>query len=246
MVFSSSLFIFLFLPITLLGYYILKPFRSIQNIFLLVVSLIFYAWGEPENILLMLLSIVINWILGILIDKYRFSNILCKFIIVITVVFNVGLLFIYKYLNFFGTIIEVDFKIFEQLPIGISFYTFQAMSYVLDIYKGTAKKQNNILNVALYIAFFPQLVAGPIVRYDSIAEQINNRKETFNGFVYGIYRFIIGLSKKVILANSFAPIADFEFSHINDLTLLSAWIGALCYTLQIYFDFSGYSEWLLD
>lgn len=242
MVFSSSLFIFLFLPITLLGYYIFKPFRSIQNIFLLFVSLIFYAWGEPENILLMLVSIVVNWMLGILVNKYRLNNILCKSIIIITVIFNIGLLFIYKYLNFFSTIAGIDCKSFDQLPIGISFYTFQAMSYVLDIYRGTAEKQNNIFNVALYIAFFPQLVAGPIVRYDSIAEQINNRKETFDGFVYGIYRFIIGLSKKVILANAFAPIADFQFSHINDLTLLSSWIGAICYTLQIYFDFSGYSD----
>lgn len=242
MVFSSSLFIFLFLPITLLGYYILKPFRNLQNTFLLFVSLIFYAWGEPENILLMLLSIVVNWMLGILVDKYRLNSILCKSIIIITVIFNIGLLFVYKYLNFFSSIAGIDCKSFDQLPIGISFYTFQAMSYVLDIYRGTAKKQNNILNVALYVAFFPQLVAGPIVRYDSIAEQINNRKENFDGFVYGIYRFIIGLSKKVILANAFAPIADFQFSHISDLTLLSSWIGAVCYTLQIYFDFSGYSD----
>ena len=242
MVFSSSLFLFFFFPITLLLYYILKPWRVLQNIHLVLVSLLFYAWGEPQNIVLMLISIIVNWLLGIIVDKYKISNKLSFFIISITVLFNIGILFYFKYLDFFTRMFGYDVKNATELPIGISFFTFQAISYVVDIYRGNGAKQVNPLNVALYISFFPQLIAGPIVRYETVAEQIKNRKETVRDFIYGLERFIIGFSKKLLLANSFAPIADFCFNNLDKIATPLAWLGAICYTLQIYFDFSGYSD----
>lgn len=243
MVFSNSFFIFAFLPVTMAGYYLLLPWRKMQNIWLVLVSLFFYAWGEPRLVLLMLLSIVMNYIFGLWIDRRRGDTVKEKGIIVLMLFYNLSLLFVFKYMNFVCGILGLELSGWNiTLPIGISFYTFQAISYVIDVYRGQGEVQKNPLNVALYIAFFPQLIAGPIVRYQTIADQIEHRKESWSDFSDGVERFIIGLSKKLILANSFAPIADYAFGHISELSGVSAWIGALCYTFQIYFDFSGYSD----
>ena len=250
MLFSSSVFIYLFLPAVVFVYYVLlRKSRMLQNIFLVFASLFFYAWGEPKFVLIMILSIFVNYIFGILVDKFRDST-KSKVIIALTVVFNLGILFVFKYLNFSVSIIEkianVNLHISEiALPIGISFFTFQAMSYVIDVYRSKGEVQKNILNVALYISFFPQLIAGPIVRYETIANEIKNRKETLEDFLDGFVRFVIGLAKKVLLANNFAIVADriFDYSEAgNDISSPTAWLGAICYTLQIFYDFSGYSD----
>ena len=243
MVFSNSFFIFSFLPITLAGYYILLPWRKLQNVWLVLVSLFFYAWGEPRLVLLMLLSIMMNYLFGLWIDRSRGNTGKARTVIILMLIYNLSVLFIFKYLNFVCGIFGLDISDWNiTLPIGISFYTFQAISYVIDVYRRQGQVQKNPLNVALYIAFFPQLIAGPIVRYQTIAEQIENRKESWDDFSKGTECFIIGLSKKLILANSFAPIADYAFGHIPELSGGAAWIGAVCYTFQIYFDFAGYSD----
>ena len=250
MLFSSSVFIYLFLPAVIFIYYVLlRKSRTLQNVFLVFASLLFYAWGEPKFVFVMLLSICMNYLFGILVDKFK-DNKKSKVIIAVTVAFNLGILFVFKYLNFTASIFESVFHVQSRipeiaLPIGISFFTFQAMSYVIDVYHSKGKVQKNILNVALYISFFPQLIAGPIVRYETVAEQIINRKETLNDFLDGLERFVIGLAKKVLLANSFAVVADriFAFSEDgNSISVSAAWLGAICYTLQIFYDFSGYSD----
>lgn len=252
MLFSSSVFIYLFLPATLIGYYVLKFNRKIQNAFLLFVSLFFYAWGEPKFVLIMILSIFMNWIFGLRVHKQKQNQKIkaAKAVISVSFIFNLSILYVFKYLSFSIGIVKDIFSLSVAvpniaLPIGISFFTFQAMSYVIDVYRGNGVVQKSILNVGLYISFFPQLIAGPIVRYETIADQIENRKESVNDFVNGFARFVIGLSKKVLLANNFAIVADGVFDRLaNDLSisLLSAWLGAICYTLQIFFDFSGYSD----
>ena len=218
-----------------------------QNILLLVASLVFYAWGEPKFVLIMILSIVVNWFFGLLVEANRHKKIVSRLIIAGNICFNIGILFIFKYLSFtcglLKTISHSNIRIPEiALPIGISFFTFQALSYVLDVYFGRAKVQKNILYVGLYISFFPQLIAGPIVRYNTIENEILNRKENPDEFVNGFSRFIIGLGKKVLLANSFAALADTAFDQTGTLSLAFSWLGALAYTLQIYYDFSGYSD----
>lgn len=247
MVFSTTTFILLFLPVVLLVYYFppIRKHRSISNLVLSLASLFFYAWGEPSFVLVMLSSIFVNWALGLLVDKFRNTK-RAKAPLIAAVVVNVALLFVFKYLTFLLTNFNLLFNknidtLNISLPIGISFFTFQAMSYVIDVYRGHGKAQKNPLNVILYISFFPQLIAGPIVRYETVAEEINNRVETFEDFSSGVYRFLIGLSKKVLLANNLAVLADAAFDGQKP-TVLSAWIGALAYSLQIYFDFSGYSE----
>ena len=247
MVFSTTTFILLFLPIVLIVYYFppIRKHRSISNLVLSLASLFFYAWGEPSFVLVMLGSIFVNWALGLLVDKFRNTK-RAKTPLIAAVVVNVALLFVFKYLTFLLTNFNLLFNknidtLNISLPIGISFFTFQAMSYVIDVYRGHGKAQKNPLNVILYISFFPQLIAGPIVRYETVAEEINNRVETFEDFSSGVYRFLIGLSKKVLLANNLAVLADAAFDGQKP-TVLSAWIGALAYSLQIYFDFSGYSE----
>lgn len=251
MLFTSTVFIYLFFPVTLFGYYVLfRKKRKLQNAFLLFVSLFFYAWGEPKFIFIMLLSICGNYAFGLLVDKYRECKKINKLIIILTAVFNLSILFVFKYLNFtlsiIGNIInDNSFVTSIALPIGISFFTFQAMSYVLDVNRGNGTVQKNILNVGLYIAFFPQLIAGPIVRYETVAEEIENRKENKDDFFRGWSRFVVGFSKKVLLANSFAVVADNMFNVVsngNNISVSSAWLGAICYTLQIFFDFSGYSD----
>ncbi len=188
MLFSTTTFIILFLPIVLFIYYILlQRTKKLKNVFLLIVSIVFYAWGEPYFVFVMMLSIVINWIFGLLIDKYREKKATSKVILSIMLIFNLGILGIFKYLTFIMININSIFKINMEipnivLPIGISFFTFQAISYVIDVYKQDAKVQKNLLNMGLYISFFPQLIAGPIVRYKTIAEQIQCRKENFGKF----------------------------------------------------------------
>ena len=247
MLFSSTDFLFFFLPITIFIYFVfLRKTKKIKNYFLLLMSLFFYSYGEPKLVLLLITSIVTNYIYGLLVDKYRDRKGISKLIITLMLMTNLGILMVFKYLGFFVSNIDSLFNFNIPipkiaLPIGISFYTFQAISYVIDVYRNNGKVQKNILNVGLYLAFFPQLIAGPIVRYETIADQIENRKENFDDFSQGIYRFLIGLFKKVLIANQMALIADFTFDN-NPTSIIMAWIGAIAYTLQIYYDFSGYSD----
>ena len=250
MLFSSATFILYFLPITLIVYYgILKKWRVAQNVFLTFASLFFYAWGEPKFVLIMLLSIIMNWALGLAVSGFKAKNskLGTRLIIALTVIFNLSILFVFKYLTFTGNVFADLFNLSVDipkitLPIGISFFTFQAMSYVLDVFRDNGEVQKNPLNVGLYISFFPQLIAGPIVRYETVAYEIRNRKETLNDFFDGFSRFIIGMAKKVLLANSFSIFADAAFNNIDGLSVLGGWFGAICYTFQIFFDFGGYSD----
>ncbi len=248
MLFSSSIFIFAFLPFVLFFNFIVLKKIETKNIFLVIVSLIFYAWGEPKFVFIMIMSILFNWFYGVLIDKYREDKIKSKIIMTLMVLSNLIIIFIFKYLmftitninKFLGTSIIVPSI---ALPIGISFFTFQAMSYVIDVYRKNGDVQKNPLNVALYISFFPQLIAGPIVRYQTIAEQIKHREENWDYFTTGACRFIVGMAKKVLLANTFAILADAAFdSNLNNLSVLMSWLGAISYAFQIYYDFSGYSD----
>ncbi len=247
MLFSSTVFLFFFLPITAGVYYLLD--RKFKNYWLLMVSLLFYGWGEPKFIFVMLVSIFANYLFGLLVDKFREKKKAAYFILFLTCVWNISIFFIYKYLNF---AIENVNLLFKQnipltnyvLPIGISFFTFQAMSYVIDVYRENGQVQKNPINVALYITFFPQLIAGPIVRYETVAAEINSRHENLEDFYSGLKRFVYGLAKKLILSNSVALIADAAFNadDISKISVFAAWMGIICYTLQIYFDFSGYSD----
>ena len=243
-VFSSFTFLFVFFPITIILYYIYKN-RNYRNIVLLIMSLVFYAWGEPKYILLMVFSIFINYILAIILEKYSKIK---KIVLNIDIAINILLIFIFKYLDF--GILSIN-KIFNTnlnqykiaLPIGISFYTFQILSYVIDVYRKDVKAQKNIFKLGLYISLFPQLIAGPIVRYKDIEEQINNRNENLDGFVNGLKRFIIGLGKKVIIANNMALVCDTIYNeNIQNLGTAAVWIAVIAYAFQIYFDFSGYSD----
>lgn len=219
-----------------------------QNFFLLLASLGFYAWGEPKFVFLLMLSIFVNWIFGLFVDRHREDRVRSKLVIFIMVVFNLSILYAFKYLMFtianINRFLGTDFTVSKiMLPIGISFFTFHAISYVIDIYRGKAAVQKNLFHVGLYIVFFPQLVAGPILRYSVIADQIMGRKETFEDFSKGVCRFLKGFGKKILLANNFALIADAAFSlNNNELSVSFAWLGAIAYTLQIFFDFSGYSD----
>ncbi|MEE0981184.1 MAG: MBOAT family O-acyltransferase [Acutalibacteraceae bacterium] len=251
MLFSSTTFLYLFLPLVIFfNFVIFKKSRLLQNIFLLFASLFFYAWGEPKFVVVMIASIIINWFFGLLISKKRDNKKISFLIIGVDVALNLGLLFVFKYLTFTGNIINSLFNINMTipniaLPIGISFFTFQAMSYVIDVYRQKGDVQTNLLFVGLYISFFPQLIAGPIVRYETIADEITNRKETLNDFFDGFARFVIGLSKKVLLANNFAILADQAFETVKNgdsVSIMFSWLGAIGYTLQIFFDFSGYSD----
>ena len=248
MLFSSSIFVFTFLPAVLFFYYVVfRKNRTLQNLFLLIASLFFYGWGEPKFVFVMLGSICVNWLLALLVDKYSEKKTLTKVLLLVAVVVNLSLLFVFKYLNFtvsnLNHFLTNDIQIKSiALPIGISFFTFQAMSYVIDVYRKNGEVQKNPMNVGLYIAFFPQLIAGPIVRYQTIADQIKNRKETLSVFSDGIVRFITGFCKKIILSDTFALIADAAFDNQETNSASFAWLGAIAYTLQIYFDFGGYSD----
>ncbi len=250
MLFSSTTFLYFFLPAVILGYYIFKKSRKIQNVFLLLSSLLFYAWGEPKFVLVMLLSIITNWLIGIGIGKTKSKSNWNEILLATAIVFNLSILFVFKYLTFTGNLIRsmLSASFFVPvigLPIGISFFTFQALSYVIDVYRQKTEVQRNILYVGLYISFFPQLIAGPIVRYETIAEEIMYRKETLQDFSEGFRRFVVGLSKKVLLANSLAILADYVFKTVQEgspISVALGWLGAIAYALQIFFDFSGYSD----
>ncbi len=246
MVFVSLTFLFLFLPCVLGLYYLFGKHRGAQNVLLLLASLFFYAWGEPKFLVIFIFSILFNWLLAFLISRSKTTR-RKKTFVVLSVIVNISLLFVFKYLNFFADQLNstglVQIHIGHiALPLGISFFTFQAMSYVIDVYRGKPC-QKNPLSVGLYVAFFPQLVAGPIVRYNSISEQLVNRKESFDAFKAGTLRFVQGFVKKIFLANTMAVIADKAFSGVGaDLTVSFAWLGAVAYSLQIFFDFSAYSD----
>ncbi|MGI5892419.1 MAG: MBOAT family O-acyltransferase [Bacillota bacterium] len=250
MLFSSTTFIFCFLPIVMFVYFIIlaKAPILVKNAFLLASSLFFYAWGEPKFVLVVIASMLFNWLAGVLVNKWRDNRKLTNLIIVLILLFNGGLLFIYKYLTFtLTTISQVTGATFTipqiVLPIGISFFTFQAISYVLDVRKGIVEVQKNPLYLMLYISLFPHSIAGPIVRYKTIAEQIKERKPRFDDLSYGISRFIVGLSKKTLIADNMAIVADKAFAlGASDLSMSFAWLGALAFMFQIYFDFSGYSD----
>ena len=243
MVFSSSVFLFIFLPIVLCGYYLIQP--RFRNAFLLLASLCFYGYGEPKFLLALLSSILINYLVALLISREeKAAN--KKILLTAGVALNLSLLFVFKYLNFLtfnlSRLIPSIGVTSIALPIGISFFTFQAMSYVIDVYRGE-RAQKNPLNLGLYISLFPQLVAGPIVRYKTIESQIDDRKTSFADFSEGVAVVLKGLFKKIIFANNMAIIADKAFSgDAAGHSVLFLWLGALAYTLQIYFDFSGYSD----
>lgn len=247
MVFSSTIFLFLFLPIVLLGYYLIDV--RYKNVFLLLVSLGFYAWGEPKFVFVMILSIAINYLSGLLIHHVRLKNNKSLSIIAlwIAILLNLSILFYFKYFDFFARTTNTFFGtniglLSIALPIGISFFTFQGMSYVIDLHMGKVVVQKNPINIALYIALFPQLIAGPIVRYIDINQQIDKRVCNIDKFADGTKRFIIGLAKKVILSNNFAMLADRAFDSTDNISVLMAWLGVVSYAIQIYFDFSGYSD----
>ncbi len=249
MVFSSGVFLFAFLPLVLMAYFIV-PGRKAKNYILLLFSLFFYAWGEPVYVFLMLFSIAANWMLVIIFNnlKNRGSKRLSGLFFAFSVVLNIILLGYYKYFDFIIVNINSIFGLdLPQknlpLPIGISFFTFQALSYVIDAWRGTIRVQKNPLYLGMYITMFPQLIAGPIVRYETVEAEIDNRKESPEGFANGFRRFIIGLGKKAILANTMGYIADSIInSPVKDYGMAEAWYAIIAYSFQIYFDFSGYSD----
>lgn len=246
MVFSSLNFMYLFLPICLLLYFILHGIKA-RNYLLLAMSLLFYAWGEPKWIILMIMTTLIDYGAGLLVDQYRGQK-LAKWALAGSVVITLSFLAVFKYLGFFNQNLnqifgaELPTQIFN-LPIGISFYTFQAITYVVDVYRGKAQVQRSYANLLLYVALFPQLIAGPIVRYTDIAAQLENREMTLPGFSKGITRFVTGLGKKVLLANIAGQVATSLIGgDLSKASVLGAWLGIFAYTFQIYFDFSGYSD----
>ncbi len=245
MLFSSMTFVFMFLPIVLLLYLITK--KELHNPILLAASILFYAWGEPKYLAIMLLTIIINYFGAILIDKNK-SPQNKKLVLILTIIANLSFLVYFKYFDFlinnFNHIFHSNIQLLNIImPIGISFYTFQALSYVIDVYRGEVKVQKDIYKLALYICLFPQLIAGPIIKYHDIASQIEDREVNFDKVNFGVKRFIIGLSKKMLIANTLGAVADKIFSQNPDsFSHLTAWIGAISYTFQLYFDFSGYSD----
>ena len=246
MVFSSFVFLLAFLLIVLFLHYIC-PGRG-RNVVLLVASLIFYAWGEPVYVLIMLFSTVFDYTNGILIEHFQKKN--CpgkaKVVLIIDLCGNLGILGFFKYADFFignlNTIMGAGLSLLHiALPIGISFYTFQTMSYTIDVYRKVVPAQHNILNFATYVTLFPQLIAGPIVQYKTVAKELANRKVSLEDFSEGAFRFSIGLAKKVLLANQIGSLWD-TISQLHQMSAATAWLGAIAYSFQIYFDFSGYSD----
>lgn len=245
MVFSSLVFMFAYLPITLLAYYLVP--RQGRNIFLFIVNLIFYGWGEPKLVLLMVFNIFFNYIGGRLVDKYRADAKKKKLFLILTCVLDIGILAVFKYtgmitetLNMLPFLNIPELQI--SLPIGISFYTFQTMSYVIDVYRDDAPVSKNFINFGTYVALFPQLIAGPIVRYRDVAEQLVNRRETLEMFTKGVKLFMVGLAKKVIIANTMGTLTTNIFATTDENGVVGTWVGMIAYTFQIYFDFSGYSD----
>ena len=243
MVFSSLVFLCVFFPLQMLLYTFARGIEA-KNTVLILFSLVFYAWGEPWFVLVMLLSIVINWFIALRIGAGEHK----KAWLVVGLVCDLGLLAVFKYLGFLMENVNWIFRLSLPvpqivLPIGISFFTFQAISYIIDVYRGDGRVQKNLMNVCLYISFFPQLIAGPIVRYQTFDDQITTRRETLDDFCEGVRRFIVGLAKKVLLANNLAALADTAFAmKTTELSLVGTWLAAASYMLQLYFDFSGYSD----
>ncbi|WP_202707801.1 MBOAT family O-acyltransferase [Sporosalibacterium faouarense] len=246
MVFSSLFFIFAFLPITVILYYLFG--NHLKNIILLTASLFFYAWGEPVYVLLMCTSIMVNYCICILLGRGKASRRKRKFLLIISLAFNLGCLAYFKYfgmiMSTIGSIGNWNLNIgTPALPIGISFYTFQILSYVIDVYRGKIKSQKNLTLLSLYITMFPQLVAGPIVNYGDIELQLAHRKMTFKKFASGLRRFLCGLAKKVLLANNIGLLwSEVKAMQSIEISVLMSWLGIIAFTLQIYFDFSGYSD----
>lgn len=245
MVFSSAVFLLMYLPIVIVVYKFL-PIKQ-RNLFLLIVNLIFYGWGEPVFILLMLFSTAANYLFGYYIDKYRSNERLTKALLVISVIVNLGMLAFFKYANFISDTLSIlPFLNIKELsiplPIGISFYTFQTMSYTIDVYRNDAPVQKNLIAFGTYVTLFPQLIAGPIVRYQDVAEQMENRQETLDMFTNGVKLFMVGLSKKLLLANPMGILWDTLRPTMDQNGSLGNIMGILAYTFQIYFDFSGYSD----
>lgn len=243
MLFSSMSFVFAFLPLVLLLYYLCHTRRA-RNGVLLLASIVFYGWGEPKYLLVMLISMILTWGAGLLIARGKRKLLW----LVLTVLLDLGILIYFKYTNFLLENISAVLNhqldpIHVVMPIGISFYTFQAISYLVDVYRGDVQVQKNLYKVMLYISLFPQLVAGPIVKYHDIALQIDGRKETLSDFSLGLRRFIVGLSKKMLIANTMGAVADKIFTlPVEQFDPSTAWIGAIAYAFQIYYDFSGYSD----
>ncbi len=248
MVFSSLLFLFRFLPIVMILYFILP--RKFRNALLFLSSLIFYAWGEPVYVVLMIFSTIVDYTHGLLVERFKEQGRMraARAVVASSMIINLSLLAFFKYTDFILTninaLLGVNIPLLNlPLPIGISFYTFQTMSYTVDVYRGDAKAQHNPISFGAYVALFPQLIAGPIVQFKTIAEQLDNRRENFDDFATGVSRFMAGLGKKVLLANSAGMIWDTVLaSNLDTLPVLTAWIGILAYSFQIYFDFSGYSD----
>ncbi len=241
MVFSSATFLFVFLPLTLITYFVIND--HLKNYWLLFVSIVFFAWTQLGYLWIIIASILINYFFALIISKRK-----SKILLITAVALNLSLLFYFKYFNFFkeivNSVLNTELLIYDIiLPVGISFFTFQGMSYVIDVYRGNVEVQKNILKVALYIMLFPQLIAGPIVRYCDIEKEISSRVVTLNDFEYGVTRFVIGLGKKAIIANSMAEIVDNIWkAGVDNNTIVIAWVGSIAYSLQIFYDFSGYSD----
>ena len=248
MLFSSIVFLFYFLPAVLAMYYLFRKWVPVKNGILLAASLFFYAWGEPRFVWLMLVSAAVNYLLALTADLFR-GRTAAKWVPALAAVWNMGLLYVFKYLDFFirnlAAVTGTDLRVTNlALPIGISFFSFQALSYVADVCRGQSRVQKNPFYVALYIVFFPQMIAGPIVRYSTFEGQIRERRETWDKFTVGVCRFIAGLGKKVLLADTFAVAADRIFDGYGQAGMPAAlaWVGAAAFTMQIFFDFSGYSD----
>ncbi|MDR0818698.1 MAG: MBOAT family protein [Oscillospiraceae bacterium] len=257
MVFSSLLFIFVYLPAVLLGYYgipfaarKIKPLTKVKflnsitfrNVWLFAVDFIFYGWGEPKYIVLMLCSITLNYVAGLLIHKYISNRKTARLILIINVLLNLAMLAFFKYTDLIITTFGGK-AVGIELPIGISFYTFQTMSYPIDLYRGECEEQRSFVKFGTFVALFPQLIAGPIVRYKDIADQLDERSETLEKFSSGVQRFVIGLVKKVLLANNIGVLWDwYKAVPTSELSVLGAWLGLIAFSFQIYFDFSGYSD----
>ena len=244
MVFSSLLFMFIYLPVVLAVYYLVPP--KWRNVWLFIVNLVFYGWGEPVYIVLMLFSITVNYAAGLLIARLKGDGTKAKRFLVACVVINLALLVFFKYFDFIAE--NLSFIPFIRplgltLPIGISFYTFQTMSYPIDVYRGDADVQKNYVRFGTFVALFPQLIAGPIVRYKDVANQLAFRANDREQFASGVRRFIVGLGKKVLLANNIGMLWDvYKSMPAGELTVAGAWLGIIAFSLQIYFDFSGYSD----
>ena len=243
MLFSSIPFLYYFLPCVIL-LYLIAP-KCLKNTVLLLASLVFYAWGEPKYVVLMVATVLLGYVFGLLIERFR-GKWPAKLFLILSLAVDLGFLAYFKYADFFITnfnaVTGLSVALLHiALPVGISFYTFQILSYTVDVYRGDAKAQRNPINLATYIALFPQLIAGPIVRYSDIALQLNERKHTMDKIAIGVRRFIIGLGKKILIADMFAGFCS-TFMESNDKSVLFFWLYAIAYSLQIYFDFSGYSD----